>query len=258
MSVAREFQEKWQFPNAVGAIDGKHIVIIPPPNSGSNYYNYKHTNSIVLLAIAGPNYECLFADVGTNRRMNDSGIWNKSSLRRAIENREIGLLEPGVLPYCLEKIPFVILGDDTFALKNYMMKTFPKHNLTIEKRIYNYRYNRTRRIFENMFGILANRWILFHTTIHLSPERATSVTLSALILHNYLLKSPSKSTYCTPGLINQENEQGNVIAGSWRSEHMAEEFRSIAPQSHGNNISNSSKYIREVFMDYFMNKGAVT
>ena len=125
MSVAREFQEKWQFPNAVGAIDGKHIVIIPPPNSGSNYYNYKHTNSIVLLAIAGPCYECLFADVGTNGRMNDSGIWNKSSLRRAIENRKIGLPEPRALPYRLEKIPFVILGDDAFALKNYMMTPFP-------------------------------------------------------------------------------------------------------------------------------------
>ena len=48
------------------------------------------------------------------------------------------------------------------------------------------------------------------------------------------------------------------MAGSWRREHMAEEFRSIAPQCHGNNISNSSKYIREVFMDYFMNEGAVT
>ena len=72
------------------------------------------------------------------------------------------------------------------------------------------------------------------------------------------MKSPSKSTYCTPGLIDQEDEQGNVIASSWRSEHMAEEFKSIAPQCHENNISNSSKYIREVFMDYFMNEGAVT
>ena len=95
----------------------------------------------MLLAIAGPDYQWLFANVGTNGRMNDSGIWNKSSLRRAIENREIGLSEPRALP-CLEKIPFVILGDDGFALKNYMMKTFPQSNLTIEKRIYNYRHSK--------------------------------------------------------------------------------------------------------------------
>ena len=57
MSVAHEFQEKWQFQNAVEASDGEHIVFIPPSNSGPNYYNYKYTNSIVLLAIAGPNYE---------------------------------------------------------------------------------------------------------------------------------------------------------------------------------------------------------
>ena len=50
----------------------ENIVIIPSPNSGSNYYNYKHTNSIMLLANAGRNYECLFAGVGTNGRMNDS------------------------------------------------------------------------------------------------------------------------------------------------------------------------------------------
>ena len=122
MSVALEFQEKWQFLNAVGTIDGKLIVIIPPPNSGSNYYSYKYTNLIVLLAIAGPIYEYLFACVGTNRRMKYSGIWNKSSLCRAIKNREIGLPKPRVLPYCLEKILFLILGDDAFALKKYMMK----------------------------------------------------------------------------------------------------------------------------------------
>ena len=84
----------------------------------------------------------------------------------------------------------MISGDDAFALKNYMMKLFPQRNLTIEKRIYNNRHSRARRISENMFGILANRWRVFHTAMHLSPERAISVTLSALILLNYLLKSP--------------------------------------------------------------------
>ena len=151
----------------------------------------------------------------------------------------------------------MILGDDAFALKNYMMKPFPQQNLTIEKRIYNYQHSRARRISENMFGIFANRWRVFHT-MHLSPERATSVTLRALILDNYLLKPPSNSAYGTVGLIDQEGEQGNVIAGSWRSEHMAEEFRSITPQRHGNNISNSSKYVWEVCMDYFVKEGAVT
>ena len=101
----------------------------------------------MLLAIAGPNYKCLFADVGTNGKMNDSGIWNESSLRCAIENREIVLPEPRALlfgenwrsePCRLEKIMFVILGDDIFALKNYMMKPFPQCSLTIKKRIYNY------------------------------------------------------------------------------------------------------------------------
>ena len=73
-NIAHDFQDKWQFPVAIGAVDGKHIAIIPPANSGSNYYNYRHTNSIVLLAIAGPNYKRLFADAGSNGRMSNSGI----------------------------------------------------------------------------------------------------------------------------------------------------------------------------------------
>ena len=130
--------------------------------------------------------------------------------------------EPRALPYRLERIPFVIVGDDTFALKNYMMKPFPQPNLTIEERIYNYRHSRARRISENIFGVLANRWKVFQTAMHLSPGRVTSVTLSALILHNYLLKSPSKGIYGSPGLIDQEDEQGNVVAGSWRTKLMTE------------------------------------
>lgn len=45
LRIARGFERK--FPRAVGSIDGKHIVLDCPFNSGSAYYNYKRTYSIV-------------------------------------------------------------------------------------------------------------------------------------------------------------------------------------------------------------------
>ena len=39
--VSDKFQARWNFPRACGALDGKHIPIKAPPNSGSLYHSYK-------------------------------------------------------------------------------------------------------------------------------------------------------------------------------------------------------------------------
>ena len=64
--VAEKFESRWQFANGIGAIDGKHIPVQPPGNSGSYYYNYKHKKYIVRMAVAGLNCKCLMGDCGTN------------------------------------------------------------------------------------------------------------------------------------------------------------------------------------------------
>lgn len=65
MQISEDFFNRWQFPNCVGAIDGKHISIQCPPKTGSLFYSsYKKTFSIILIAACDANYRFTWIDVG--------------------------------------------------------------------------------------------------------------------------------------------------------------------------------------------------
>ncbi len=62
--VADEFEQLWNFPHAIGALDGKHCLLQAPFNAGSEFYNYKKSHSIVLMGLVNANYEFMYVDIG--------------------------------------------------------------------------------------------------------------------------------------------------------------------------------------------------
>ena len=116
-------------------------------------------------------------------------------------------------------MPYVFVGDDAFALKRYMIKPYPQRNLTEERLIYNYRHSRARRISVNLFGILANKWPIFLQPMSLSPQKAKTITTSALVLHNYLEKN-NRSVYTPFGFIDYVNKNGKLVLGAWHSDQV--------------------------------------
>ena len=137
-------------------------------------------------------------------------------------------------------------------------KTVPS-NESAEKRIYNYRHSRTRRISENLFGILANKWKIFQKPLNLSPEKSPTITTSALVLHNFLRKSNRKNDYTLPGFVDCVNSQGEIAQGSWRQEkgNSLGIFSSSLASQGGRKPPKTAKLIRETFTEYFMNEGSV-
>ena len=52
--------------------------------------------------------------------------------------------------------------------------------MTDKERIFNYRLSRARRIVENAFSILANRFRCLLSTLHLSPEKVKQFILTTV------------------------------------------------------------------------------
>ena len=60
-------------------MDVKHVNIEAPANSGSVYFNYKKTFSVILLALVDANY-VIMIDVGSFGRSSDGDIFSHSAL----------------------------------------------------------------------------------------------------------------------------------------------------------------------------------
>jgi len=157
------------------------------------YFNYKQFFSIVLMALVDAQYKFLFVDVGSCGRFADGGVFNSCSLSAALEAVDNPLQVPADcnLPGTDICLPYVMVADDAFAMKRYLVKPYSARNLNLQQRIFNYRLSRARRVVENAFGILSSRFRIFGKAIPLAPEKVQTIVIAACCLHNFLFRNKS-------------------------------------------------------------------
>ncbi|KAJ8953490.1 hypothetical protein NQ318_023611 [Aromia moschata] len=185
---AKGFEDIWRFPNCIGSIDGKHVTIKCPNKTGSQHFCYLHKFSIVLMAIVGPDYRFICVDIGDYGKNSDGGIFENSHMCQRFEAGLMNIPEDKPLPGQSTPCSHVLIGDEAFALKPYLMRPFPYRQSKIDtrKENYNMRLCKARRVVENAFGILVQKWRIFFRPIATKVETTILIIKTTCILHNFL------------------------------------------------------------------------
>jgi len=245
--IADKFSSRWQFHHTLGAIDGKHIAMKKPAKSGSLFYNYKGFFSIVLLAICDADYKFIWVDVGAQGSGSDAQIFNNIDLIEAIEDNWMDIPQPEPLRHDDRDTPYFFIGDDAFPLKTWMMKPFSRRALTRPERIFNYRLSRARRVVENAFGILANRFRCLLGRLYQKPNLAVQMVMAMLCLHNVM-----RARY--PGLQNAaldaEGEDHVHIPGQWRDDVPLGDLQPMRAPNTGNRVAKEQRVTLEQYYNH--------
>ncbi|KAJ8973517.1 hypothetical protein NQ317_000445 [Molorchus minor] len=131
--IAKNFHSKTNFLNCLGAVDGKHVL---------------------LLAVVDADYRFIAIDVGAYGRESDSNIFNDWTFGKNLARNELNLPSPKALPNTDNpSLPYVFLGTK-LALNTNILRPYPRNNLNEQRRVFNHRLSRARRLVECTFGIL--------------------------------------------------------------------------------------------------------
>lgn len=104
-----------------------------------------------------------------------------------LDNGALNVNSETCLPGTDIVLPHVMLGDEAYPLKTYIMRPYPQRSLGPEEDIYNKRLTKARQVIECAFGIMTSKWRLLTKAIEVYPERADCIIQCICLLHNIVI-----------------------------------------------------------------------
>lgn len=232
--IADDFYKLWNFPNCVGALDGKHIRLRCPSNSGSMFFNYKGYFSIVLQALVDANYRFISIDVGGYGKQSDGGTFKASPLYKKLSEGTLNLPDSNQLPNSNLIMPYVMIADEAYPLMKNLLKPYSRQDLNAERETFNKRLSRARRTVECAFGILRAKWQILDKPILTDVRLADKIVKAICILHNTI--------------IDMEGMEHNLRDFQFGNENQNNANR----RNTGGRLNDEAKFVRDSFKTYFM------
>ena len=100
-----------------------------------------------------------------------------------------------------------------------------------------------RRVVENAFGMWANRFRVFLTTINLKPSTVEKLVLASCIIHN-LLRDYNPTNYSLP------EHEPSVLEGDWTRDRL--DGLEPGPRQA---VSGPAKAVRTYLTEYYNGRG---
>lgn len=187
-----------------------------------------------LQALADADKRFLVIEVGGRGRQSDGGTFYYSNLNKALANDRLNMPAPRTLPGSDVTLPMVIIDDEAYPLKSYLMRPYPQSVLNPANEIFNKRLSRARKCVECAFGILCAKWRILNKAIETNCKHARLIIKTTCLLHNIILDKDG-SNY---------NDYSDITSNS------VNETQRVPRNNRAGNLAIN---IREKFKEYFVN-----
>ncbi|XP_057667254.1 putative nuclease HARBI1 [Diorhabda carinulata] len=157
--IAQQFFNIAGFPSVCECVDGTLVNIDAPTENETAYVDRHVYHSLNCMMVCGPNFQVYVVNANWPGSVHDARV-----LRNSATARDFG---QGFRPFPNA----VILGDSAYGLKEWLMVPLRRNPNDIAEHNYNRRHKSARRVIENAYGILKERFPCLNH-LRVSPRRA--------------------------------------------------------------------------------------
>lgn len=178
VQIKRQFKQRGNIDDIIGAIDGCHIAIRRPVADEEAYVNRKSYHSILLQGIVDSRKKFIDIYVGEPGSMHDARVLRRSPIYNPAMT-DINTFHGGFL-----------LGDSAYPNLSWLVTPFKNYgNLTEEQVSFNYRHSNHRIVIEHAFGLLKTIFRRLLRFDNISIDIIVECIMAACILHNILVEA---------------------------------------------------------------------